>query len=158
MKKRVMEKTLVIFKPSAIQRGLIGEIIQRFERKGLQLVGIKMVQLNDEILNIHYKHLIDKPFFERIKDSMKRCPVIVQCWIGPEAVSTIRNLTGSTNGRQASIGTIRGDFSISIQENIVHTSDSPQAAEIEVKRFFDSNEIFNYSLNISSYLYADSEK
>lgn len=68
-----MEKALVIFKPSAIQRGLIGEIIQRFERKGLQLAGIKMVQLNDEILNIHYKHLIDKPFFEWIKDSMKRC-------------------------------------------------------------------------------------
>lgn len=153
-----MEKTLVILKPSAIQRGLISEIIQRFERKGLQLVGIKMMQLSDEILNIHYGHLINKPFFKQTKDSMKRCPVIIQCWAGIDVISVVRSLTGSTDGKYASIGTIRGDFSISIQENIVHASDSPEAAEIEIKRFFDRNEIFNYSLNISSYLYADNEK
>lgn len=152
-----MEKTLIILKPSAIQKGLISEITQRFERKGLQLVGIKMIQLDDEILNVHYEHLINKPFFEQIKDSMKRCPVIVQCWAGTDAVSVVRALTGNTNGRQASMGTIRGDFSISIQENLIHTSDSLQTAEIEIKRFFDNNEIFNYLLNTLPYLYGNNE-
>lgn len=152
-----MEKTLVILKPSAIQRSLISEITQRIERKGLQLIGIKMMQLTDEILNIHYAHLINKSFFNQIKDSMKRCPVIVQCWGGIDAVNVVRSLSGSTNGRQALPGTIRGDLSMSIQENIIHSSDSSENASLEISNFFKDNEIFDYSLSISSCLYADNE-
>ena len=119
-----MEQTLVILKPSAIQRALVGEVIKRFEQKGLLLTGIKMIQLSDKILDEHYAHLVDRPFFKRIKDSMMITPVIVTCWKGKDAVRVVRAMTGSTNSRDAVPGTIRGDFSMSLQENIVHTSDS----------------------------------
>jgi len=152
-----MEKTLVILKPSCVQRSLIGEVISRFEIKGLKLVGIKMIQLNDSILNEHYAHLKDKPFFQRVKDSMKSCPVIVQCWEGVDAAKVVRSLIGITNGREAAPGTIRGDFSMSYQENIVHASDSAESAKIELKRFFTENEIFEYNLTTLAYLYASSE-
>lgn len=89
-----MEKTLVILKPSAIQRGLIGEVISRFERKGLRLAGTKMMQLDDKILNVHYAHLKDKPFFNHVKESMKSSPVIVQCWAGVDATKVVRMLIG----------------------------------------------------------------
>ena len=152
-----MEKTLIILKPSCVQRSLIGEVISRFEIKGLKLVGIKMIQLNDSILNEHYAHLKDKPFFQRVKDSMKSCPVIVQCWEGVDAAKVVRSLIGITNGREAAPGTIRGDFSMSYQENIVHASDSAESAKIELKRFFTENEIFEYNLTTLAYLYASSE-
>ena len=119
-----MEKTLVIIKPSAISRGLIGEVISRFEKKGLHLIGMKMVELSDEILAEHYAHLAHKPFFQRIKNAMQTTPVIVSCWSGLDAVQVVRNMAGVTNGRNAAPGTIRGDYSMSVQENIVHTSDS----------------------------------
>ena len=151
------DKTLVILKPSAIQRGLIGEIIHRFERKGLLLIGLKMIWLSDEILSEHYAHLKDKPFFQRVKDSMKVCPVIVCCWKGRDAVKVVRTLTGVTNSREALPGTIRGDFSMSMQENILHASDSPETAIEEIQRFFNDNELFNYNLSLFSNLYADDE-
>ena len=151
------DKTLVILKPSAVQRGLIGEIIYRFERKGLSLIGLKMVWLSDEILNEHYTHLKDKPFFQRVKDSMKVCPVIICCWKGKDAVKVVRALTGVTNSREALPGTIRGDFSMSMQENILHASDSPETAVEEIQRFFSGNELFNYNLNLFSNLYANDE-
>ena len=138
----MIEKTLVIFKPSTMQRALIGEIMIRFERKGLRLAGIKMVQLTDEILNEHYAHLKDKPFFQRVKNSMMVAPVVVCCFEGVDAIHTVRMLAGPTNGRDAAPGTIRGDFSMSYQENIVHASDCLEAAQLEVKRFFKPEEIF----------------
>lgn len=152
-----MEKTLVILKPSAMQRGLIGEVTSRFERKGLILAGTKMIQLDDAILNEHYAHLKDKPFFQRVKNSMMASPVIVQCWEGIDAVSVVRALVGKTNGREAAAGTIRGDYSISFQENIVHASDSVEAAEVELSRFFEENEIFAYKKAVLSFLYANDE-
>lgn len=152
-----MEQTLVILKPSTIQRGLIGEIINRFERKGLTLVGMKMIWLTDEILNEHYSHLADKPFFTRVKSSMERCPVIVCCWEGVEAIRVVRALTGVTNGRNAEAGTIRGDYSCSTQENIVHASDSPETAAIELKRFFNKDEIFEYERSLFTDIYASDE-
>ena len=118
----------MILKPSAIQRRLVGEIIKRFEQKGLQLAGMKMMKLDDKILDIHYAHLKDKSFFAEIKNSMKSCPVIVQCWEGIDSAKVVRNMIGSTNGREAFPGTIRGDFSMSVQENIVHASDSAESA------------------------------
>ena len=138
-----MEKTLVILKPSCVQRALMGEVISRFEKKGLRLAGMKMMQLTDTILNEHYAHLKERPFFQRVKDSMQICPVVVQCWEGIDAAKVVRSLIGVTNGREAAAGTVRGDFSVSAQENIVHASDSAESARIELKRFFADNEIFD---------------
>lgn len=152
-----MEQTLVILKPCTIQRGLIGEIINRFERKGLSLVGMKMIWLTDEILNEHYSHLSTKPFFSRVKEGMMRCPVIVCCWQGLEAVRVVREMAGATNGRNAQIGTIRGDYSISTQENIVHASDSVETAAIELNRFFSRDEIFEYEQSLFTNIYATDE-
>ncbi len=152
-----MEKTLVILKPSAIQRGLVGEVISRFERKGLQLVGMKMVQLDDKILDVHYSHLKDKPFFESVKDSMKSSPVILQCWEGIDAAKVVRSIIGKTNGREAQPGTIRGDLAVSSQENIVHASDSVESACIELKRFFEDKEIFKYKPQTQQSLYSSDE-
>jgi nucleoside-diphosphate kinase len=152
-----MERTLVILKPCTLQRGLIGEVINRFERKGLVLSGMKMIWLTDELLSEHYCHLKDKPFFQRVKDAMRVSPVIVCCWKGVDVVNVVRSLTGSTNGRNASPGTIRGDYSMSMQENIIHASDSPETAEIEVKRFFNDNELYDYQPALLSSLYANDE-
>ncbi len=152
-----MERTLVLLKPSAIQRGLVGEVLQRFEKKGLILRGIKMMQLTDEILNEHYAHLSEKPFFQRVKEAMKITPIIAVCLEGIDAVRVVRTLSGSTNGRNADIGTIRGDLSMSFQENIVHTSDSVKNAQEELKRFFNKNEIFDYEHRQIPFLYANDE-
>lgn len=152
-----MEKTLVILKPSALQRGLVGEVTHRLERKGLRLVGMKMIQLTNEVLNEHYSHLSAKPFFQRVKDSMMTAPVIVCCFEGVDAIQTVRTLAGPTNGRLAAPGTIRGDFSMSVQENIIHTSDSQEGAAIELTRFFKPEEIFEYKQVTFDYLYANDE-
>ena len=152
-----MEKTLVILKPSALQRALVGEVIKRFEQKGLRLAGIKMMQLTDKIVDEHYSHLAGRPFFKRIKDSMMITPVIATCWEGKDAVSIVRNMTGATNGREAIPGTIRGDFSVSVQENIIHTSDSVETAVVELKRFCCDDEIFDYNHLMKSYLYSNDE-
>jgi len=152
-----MEKTLVIIKPGAIQRGLIGEVIHRFERKGLQLCGIKMMQLSDEILAEHYAHLLQRPYFKRIKDAMMITPVIVSCWKGLDAVHIVHEMAGKTNGREAAFGTIRGDFSMSVQENIVHTSDTVENAKEELARFFSDEEIFVFDQVTLNYLYANDE-
>lgn len=152
-----MEKTLVILKPSAVQRSLIGEVVSRFEKKGLQIVGMKMVSLSDSILEEHYSHLKEKPFFKRIKDSMQVCPVIVMALQGLEAVEVVRTMTGPTNGRKAQPGTIRGDYSISVQENIVHASDSLETAKVELLRFFSEDEIFEYPQLTFVNLYANDE-
>jgi nucleoside-diphosphate kinase len=152
-----MEKTLVIIKPGAIQRELVGEVITRFERKGLQLCGIKMIQLSNEILLEHYAHLSDRPFFKRIVDSMMITPVIVCCWKGINAVEIVHAMAGKTNGRDAAQGTIRGDFSVSVQENIIHTSDTVDNAKEELNRFFQDVEIFEYNRNNIGFIYANDE-
>ena len=153
----MLEKTLVILKPCTVQRGLIGEVTKRFEQKGLRLCGMKMVQLTDDVLSEHYSHLSSKPFFQRVKDSMMTCPVIVCCYEGVDAIEAVRTITGPTTGRKAPAGTIRGDFSMSFQENIVHASDSPETAAAELKRFFKPEEIFDYKLSTFDYLYANDE-
>lgn len=152
-----LERTLVILKPSAVQRGLIGEITSRFERKGLRLVGMKMMQLTDDILNEHYAHLSERPFFQRVKESMMASPVVACCYEGVDAIQIVRSMTGATNGRVAVPGTIRGDFSVSSQENIIHTSDSPKTAAEEVKRFFKQDELFDYKLVNLPFLYYSDE-
>ena len=128
-----MERTLILLKPCTVQRRLIGEIINRIERKGLRIIGMKMMQLNEAILNEHYAHLADKPFFPTLKNAMMAAPVIAICAEGTEAVTVMRTITGATNGRKAAPGTIRGDYGMSGQENIVHASDSVENAEIEIR-------------------------
>ena len=152
-----MQKTLVLIKPSAIQRSLVGEVVSRFEKKGLQIIGFKMMTLSDDLLKTHYAHLVKKPFFKRIKDSMQVTPVFALALKGVDAVEVVRKMSGATNGRNAEPGTIRGDYSMSIQENIVHTSDSPENAAIELDRFFNKDEIFEYEPLIFPHLYANDE-
>ncbi len=152
-----METTLVILKPSAILHGYIGQIVQRFQQKGLVITGMKMMQLDDEILREHYAHLVNRPFFPDLMKSMKASPVIVMALWGKDAVEVVRLMTGATNGRKALPGTIRGDFSVSGQENIIHASDSVENAAIELKRFFKSEEIFSYEPTSLKYTYEPAE-
>lgn len=140
-----MEKTLIILKPSTVQRGLIGEVIDRFQKKGLIIAGMKMMQLDEVILREHYAHLVDRPFFPSLLRSMMATPVIVMCLKGKDVVAVVRALTGATNSRNAAPGTIRGDFGMSSQENIIHASDGDENAAIEIKRFFKNEEIFDYT-------------
>lgn len=138
-----MQQTLVILKPSAIERGFVGPILERFQRKGLIISGMKMMQLDEQLLREHYAHLVDRPFFPLVLASMMASPVIVLCLKGLDAIRIVRLLTGATNGREALPGTIRGDFSVSGQENIVHASSSVEDAEIEIRRFFREDELFD---------------
>jgi nucleoside-diphosphate kinase len=131
-----IEKTLVLLKPCTLQRALVGEIIRIFEQKGLQICGLKMMQLTDELLSEHYAHLADRPFFQRVKNSMMAAPVVALCLSGVDAVAAVRALAGPTNGRLAAPGTIRGSYCMSFQENIVHASDSPETAQEELQRFY----------------------
>lgn len=152
-----MERTLVIIKPCALQRSLVGEIISRFERKGLKLVALKMYSFTKEKCAEHYSHLTGKPFYPIIEKSMTAAPVILCCWEGLDAVSVVREMTGATNGRKALPGTIRGDMCLSHQENIVHASDSIETAAVELARFFEEKDYFDYPSPLFDYLYASDE-
>lgn len=154
-----MEKILILVKPDGVQRGLIGEIISRFERKGLKLIGLKMMTLNDVILDSHYAHLSDKPFFTDIKDFMKSSPIVAMAWEGGAgAVAAVRIIVGPTKGQEAPAGTIRGDFGLSGSNNIVHASDSVDNGEAEVGRFFDKKELFLYTKTDYEHIYGKDSK
>lgn len=152
-----MQTTLVIIKPSGVQRGLAGEIISRFEKKGLIIAGMKMMALSEPLLREHYAHLVDRPFFPTLLRSMMAAPVIVMAVKGVDAVEVVRGMTGVTNGRKAAPGTIRGDFSVSGQENIIHASDSTENAAIEIARFFKAGEVFDFTPSVVSSLYSPDE-
>ena len=152
-----MQRTLVLLKPDAIQRGLVGEITARFERKGLKLVGLKMMSLDEAVLREHYAHIADKPFFPGVSNFMKSSPVVAMCWEGFHAVDAVRLITGVTNAREADAGTIRGDFAMSISCNVIHASDSAETAAKEVPRFFKTDEIHEYSKSEYVHVYNDEE-
>ena len=152
-----MERTLVILKPCTIQRGLIGQVISRFEKRGLKLVAMKLVQLDADILREHYAHMVRKPFYPIIEKSMMAAPVVLCCWEGIDAVSVVREMAGATNGRKAAPGTLRGDFCMSHQENIVHASDSIETARVELERFFKAEDYCDYPTPLMDYLYAQDE-
>ena len=153
----MLQKTLVLLKPCTVQRSLIGEIISIFERKGLRIAGLKMMQLDDAILAEHYAHLVDRPFFPGLKESMMATPVIALAIEGVDAIDVVRQMAGPTNGRKSLPGTIRGDYSMSGQQNIVHASDGPETAAAELKRFFKDEEIFDYQLPTLRSIYATDE-
>ncbi len=151
-----MEQSLVLVKPDGLQRGLVGEIISRFERKGLKIIGIKMMTVEDAILEEHYAHLTDKPFFADIKAFMKSSPLVAIALEGGEGgVAAIRVLVGPTKGHEAPAGTIRGDFGLSGSNNIVHASDSIENGKVEVARFFAANELFEYDKTESQHIYGN---
>ena len=130
------EVTYVMVKPDGVQRGLVGAIVQRFERKGLQLVGLKQVVPSEEIARKHYAVHSERPFFPGLIKFITSGPVICMAWSGLDAISVSRNLIGSTNGREAVPGTIRGDFGMDIGYNMIHGSDAPETAEFELGLWF----------------------
>ena len=138
------QRTLVLLKPDAVQRELIGETVHRFERKGLKIVAMKLTYLDDATLDEHYSHLADKPFFGDLKKFMMQTPVVALVFEGIEVINEVRTIVGSTNPREADAGTIRADLSMNIPSNMVHASDSPEAADVEIKRFFSDTELFSY--------------
>src|SRR5260370_39827437 len=153
-----MERTLVLIKPDALQRDLVGELIQRLERKGLKLVGIKMMALADDLLDEHYSHLTGRDFFTEIKTSMRSTPIIACCWEGVDCVNTVRVLCGITKAREAAPGSIRGDLAMSVQANLVHASDSLETAGVEIERFFKSEELFDYEDTLQPFIYSSREQ
>ncbi len=138
------ECTLILLKPDTIERNLVGEVINRIEKTGMKIVGIKMFRMTDELVAEHYSHLTDKPFFKDLRDFMMETPIIALVIEGFEAVKRVRMLAGSTNPREAMPGTIRGDYSISTRKNVIHASGTIDEAKAEIKRFFREDEIFDY--------------
>lgn len=152
-----MQKTVVLLKPDALQRGLVGEIVNRFERKGLKLVALKMTTASEALLEEHYSHHKDKPFFAGLKQFMMSAPLVCMVWEGLDAVAVVRKMAGATNARNADLGSIRADYSMSTSNNIVHVSDSEEAAKEEVVRFFDSPEVHDWQRQIAPYIYSEDE-
>ena len=152
------ERTFVMLKPDAMQRGLAGELVSRFERKGLVLVAAKMVQLDDAMLKKHYSQYVDKPFFPKIVEFMKRSPCFAMVWEGVDAVKVVRDILGPTNGHNAPAGTIRGDYSISMQCNLVHASDSVDTANAEIARFFKKEELVPWTKELENFTYSVEEQ
>jgi len=152
-----MQRSAVLVKPDGLQRGLIGEIISRFERKGLKLVGLKMVYLTDAQLSEWYVEHKDKSFFKDLKDYMKTHPIVAMAWEGLEAIPTIRKLVGVTKGREAEGGSIRGDFAMSQQLNLIHASSSEADAARELKIIFENNELHSYKTVLDEVIYAEHE-
>jgi nucleoside-diphosphate kinase len=138
------ETTLILLKPDCVAKGLNGEVLKRFEAEGFRVRGCKMMQLTDELLKEHYSHIADKPFFPDVADFMKSAPVIAVALSGENIISHVRDLLGPTDSKTAPKGTIRGDFADDKMTNVVHASDSPEAAAVELKRFFKDGEIFTY--------------
>lgn len=152
-----MQRTAVLVKPDGLQRGLIGEIVSRFERKGLKLVGIKMVSMTDDMLSDWYAEHKDKSFFGDLKSFMGSMPIVAMAWEGIDAVEVVRKLVGTTLGRAAEAGSIRGDFGMSQQFNLIHASAVPADAEREIKIVFSKDELFDYQSTMDSVVYAEYE-
>jgi len=150
-------RTAVLVKPDGLQRGLIGEIISRFERKGLKLIGLKMVNMTDEQLSDWYSEHKDKSFFGDLKSFMGSMPIVCMVWEGIDAVPVVRKLVGTTLGREAEAGSIRGDFGMSQQFNLIHASANGDDAVREIKIVFEDDELMKYQSVTDSVTYADFE-
>jgi nucleoside-diphosphate kinase len=148
----VMQRTLVLCKPDAVQRGIVGRIIARFERKGLKIAGLKMVAVDEELASRHYAEHLKKAFYPELKAFITSCPVIAMAVEGENAVEVVRNLMGVTNPQNAASGTIRGDFGLDLTMNLVHGSDSLASAERELALFFEDDELFDYELTMREWM------
>lgn len=140
-----MERSYIMIKPDGVQRGLVGEIIKRFEQKGFKLVALKMMQATEELLSEHYCDLVDRPFFPSLCEYMTSGPVVAMVWEGKDVVSTGRKMLGATNPSESSPGTIRGDFAIEVGRNVCHGSDSVDSANREIGLWFGENDLAGYS-------------
>ena len=138
------ETTLILFKPDAVQKRLVGQVLTRFEAEGFTIRGMKMMNLSSELLAEHYAHVADKPFFPEIVAFMQGSPVVAMALEGDDAIGRVRALLGPTDSTAAEKGTIRGDFGVDMMTNVCHASDSPENAAIEVERFFGEGEVFDY--------------
>ncbi len=148
-----MERTLIIIKPDGVQRGLIGEVIARFERRGLKVVGMKFMQIARELAERHYSVHQGKPFYPGLVEYIISGPVVVAVLEGPKAISVTRSTVGATNPAEAAPGTIRGDFALEIGFNMIHASDAPDTAEREIALFFNAHELVSYQRNIDQWIH-----
>ncbi len=147
-----IQRTLVLCKPDAVQRGAVGRIIARFERKGLKIAGLKMVAVDEELASRHYAEHLRKAFYPELKAFITSCPVIAMAIEGENAVEVVRHLMGVTNPMNAASGTIRGDLALNLTMNLVHGSDSLASAEREVALFFEDDELFDYELTMREWM------
>ncbi len=147
-----VQRTLVLCKPDAVQRGLVGRIVSRFEEKGLRIVGLKMLKVGQSLAHAHYQEHLEKPFFQELVAFITSSPVVALAIEGPKAVEVVRGLMGATNPQSAVPGTIRGDFGINLTKNLVHGSDSVASAERELELFFSDEELHDYSLTLAAWL------
>ena len=147
------QKTLIIFKPDAVQRRLVGEILARFESKGLRVAALKLLQVDRSLGEKHYAEHVGKPFFEGLISFITGGPVVVVVLEGSEAVAVVRAMLGATNGTAAAPGTIRGDYSISKQNNLIHGSDSPESAAREIALWFQPGEVVDYAIAGSQWVF-----
>ncbi len=148
-----METTLIILKPDAVQRGLCGKILSRFEDKGLQVVGMKLMQISPQLAATHYEAHKERPFYPGLVKFMTSSPVVVLAIRGNGAITIARNMMGATFGSKANPGTIRGDYGVSNSFNLIHGSDSPEAAERELKLFFAAGEVLNWPRHGDAWIY-----
>jgi nucleoside-diphosphate kinase len=139
-----MEQTLVLVKPDGVQRGLIGQIITRLERRGLKLIGMKFMQVSTELASTHYEAHVGKPFYEGLVNYITSSPIVAMVWEGKDAIQIVRTTMGATNAAVAVPGTIRGDFAVEIGRNLVHGSDGLESAAREVSLFFKPEELVNW--------------
>ncbi|MBG94260.1 MAG: nucleoside-diphosphate kinase [Chloroflexi bacterium] len=149
-----MERTLVLVKPDGVQRGLIGTVIKRFEDKGLQIAGLKLMHVTEDLAHEHYKEHVGKPFFDGLLNFITSSPVAAIAVDGEGAIAIVRNMMGETNPAKAAPGTIRGDFGVDFGLNIVHGSDGLESAERELALFFDRNELIDYDRAIQAWITA----
>lgn len=147
-----MEKTFLMVKPDGVQRSLIGEIVQRFEKKGYQLVGAKLMQITQELAEQHYAEHKERPFFGELVSFITSGPVFAMVWQGENVIKVAREMMGKTNPAEAAPGTIRGDFSVQVAMNVIHGSDSPESAEREVNLFFSPEELVSYTKDINKWV------
>ncbi len=148
-----MERTLIIVKPDAVQRSLAGEIVRRFEARGLRIIGMKFMLISHELAEKHYAIHRERPFFDKLVDYITSAPVVVMALDGAHAIQAARNTIGATNPVEAAAGTIRGDFGMEIGRNLVHGSDSPENGEIEVANFFDESELVDWGRVTNTWIY-----
>ena len=146
------ERTLILVKPDGVQRGLVGEVLGRLERRGLKLVGLKLLQMDDALVRRHYEAHVDKPFFPGLQSFITAGPLVAAAFEGPNAVQAARLVMGATDPLQADAGTIRGDYGLDIGRNIVHGSDSPEAGEREVALFFASQELIPWQRDLERWI------
>ncbi|MFC2078738.1 nucleoside-diphosphate kinase [Candidatus Bipolaricaulota bacterium] len=145
-------RTLVLCKPDAVQRGYVGQIVSRFECKGLKIAGMKMLRVDEALADRHYQEHMEKPFYPELRGFITSSPVIALAIEGDNAVEIVRELMGTTNPQKAAPGTIRGDLGMNFTKNLVHGSDSLASAEREIALFFDENELYDYEMTISKWL------